>query len=246
MKNKALFIILIVSGLQFAKAQNLPIRVEPVTSGFYVHTTYQLLSNEVPFPSNGMIVETSDGVLLIDTGWGVPNTKRVYRWVRKKLKKKIKLCIATHSHDDRASGTAWLQKRGVQVVSTPLTAEKTDTQGFGLPSGILPNDTTFVFGGVEVTTFFPGEGHTEDNIVIYFPAQRILFGGCFIKSYQSFGLGNIVDANTKTWADALRRMMERFPNPAFVIPGHQAWDDASSLKHTLELIEKANAKIIGG
>ncbi len=245
MKNKVLIIILIFFGLHFLQAQDLPIKVEPLTKDFYVHISYQLLGGS-PFPSNGLIVKTSKGVLLVDTGWGEAATREVYKWVRKNLREKVKLCIVTHSHGDRASGTGWLQKKGVQVISTPLTAEKSAVQGYAKPEGTLSNDTTLIFNGLKVQTYFPGEGHTNDNIVVYFPEQQLLFGGCFVKSYVAFGMGNIADANMEAWADSVENMMRKFPNMKFVIPGHQAWDDGASLLHTIELIKKANAKVIGG
>lgn len=228
MKNKVILIILIVSGLQCVQAQELPIKVEPLTKDFYVHISYQLLGGS-PFPSNGLIVKTSKGVLLVDTGWGEAATKDVYKWVRKNLREKVKLCIVTHSHGDRASGTGWLQKKGVQVISTPLTAEKSAVQGYAKPDGTLPNDTTLIFNGLKVQTYFPGEGHTNDNIVVYFPEHQVLFGGCFVKSIEATGLGNVADANIEEWANSVENVMHRFPDVKFVIPGHQAWDDGASL-----------------
>jgi hypothetical protein len=29
--------------------------------------------------------------------------------------------------------------------------------------------------------FFPGAAHSADNVVVYFPKKRLLFGGCMIK-----------------------------------------------------------------
>lgn len=247
MKKKIIFIVLIFSTLNLLQAQNttLDIQVEPLTKDFYVHISYQILGGK-PFPSNGLIVKTNQGVLLVDTGWGEDATEQVYKWVRKNLKEKVKLCIVTHSHDDRASGTGFLQKKGVKVISTQLTAEKSAIQGYAKPNGILSNDTTFIFKGLKVQTYFPGEGHTNDNIVVYFPDQGILFGGCFVKSCESAGLGNIADANLQEWGNSVKNVMKKFPNPAFVIPGHQSWDNILSLEHTIQLLEKANAKMIGG
>lgn len=239
-----LAMMLIFSHIE-AQSSKLDIKVEPVTSDIYVHISYQLLGGN-PFPSNGLIAKTPKGVLLVDTGWGEDATRQLYKWVRKNLKEKVKLCIVTHSHGDRASGTGFLQKKGVKVISTPLTAEKSAIQGYAKPDGILPNDTTFIFKGLEVQTYFPGEGHTNDNIVVYLPGQKILFGGCLVKSYVATGMGNIADANMQEWANSIRNLMRKFPEVKVVVPGHQDWDDTKSLEHTIELLKKANAKVIGG
>lgn len=238
-------VLLLTGNCIEAQSSKLDIKVEPLTKDIYIHISYQLYGGS-PFPSNGLIVKTPKGVLLVDTGWGEEATKQLYKWVRKNLKEKVKLCIVTHSHGDRASGTGFLQKKGVKVISTPLIAEKSAIQGYAKPDGILPNDTAFIFKGLTVQIYFPGEGHTNDNIVVYFPEQQVLFGGCFVKSTEATGLGNVADANIQEWANSIENVMLKFPGLKFVIPGHQNWDDGASLKHTLELIKQANAKVIGG
>ncbi|MFN7118641.1 MAG: subclass B1 metallo-beta-lactamase [Saprospiraceae bacterium] len=247
MKHISLMIIVLLTGFTQVVAQSnkLDIKVESLTKDVYVHVSYQRIGGN-PYPSNGLIVKTSEGVLLVDTGWGEDATEQLYKWVRKNLKAKVKLCIVTHSHGDRASGTGFLQKKGVKVISTPLTAEKSAIQGYAMPDGILPNDTTFTFGDVMVQTFFPGEGHTNDNIVVYLPEPKVLFGGCFVKSSVSMGLGNIADANLKEWGNSMRNVIKKFPDVKFIIPGHEDWESLESLKHTIQLLEKANTKVIGG
>ena len=32
--------------------------------------------------------------------------------------------------------------------------------------------------------FYPGPGHTEDNIVVYFRKRNLLFGGCLLKTMR--------------------------------------------------------------
>ncbi len=240
-----IFICLFFVTQALAQSPQIDIQVKSLMKDFYVHISYQMLGGS-PFPSNGLIAKTSQGVLLVDTGWGEDATRQLYKWVRKNLKEKVKVCIVTHSHGDRASGTGFLQKKGVKVISTALTAEKSAVQGFAQPDGILANDTTFTFKGLKVQTYFPGEGHTNDNIVVYFPEQQVLFGGCFVKSTEATNLGNVADANIPAWESSMENVMRKFPNVKFVIPGHQNWDDGASLKHTIELIKKANTKLIGG
>jgi hypothetical protein len=40
-------------------------------------------------------------------------------------------------------------------------------------------------------SFFPGAGHTRDNLAVWLPQQRVLFGGCFLKSVTIPGHGTI-------------------------------------------------------
>jgi glyoxylase-like metal-dependent hydrolase (beta-lactamase superfamily II) len=92
---------------------------------------------------------------------------------------------------------------------------------------------------VAFSTFYPGEGHTRDNIVVWFPARRVLFGGCVVKSIEAGGLGNVNDANLESWPATIGKVMARYPNAKYVIPGHQRWSGRDALRHTLALLAKA-------
>jgi glyoxylase-like metal-dependent hydrolase (beta-lactamase superfamily II) len=68
--------------------------------------------------------------------------------------------------------------------------------------------------------FFPGAGHSRDNVVVWFPRQQILHGGCLVKSVTSKDLGNLADAVVADWADTVKRVQTRYPGAKKVIPGH--------------------------
>jgi glyoxylase-like metal-dependent hydrolase (beta-lactamase superfamily II) len=72
----------------------------------------------------------------------------------------------------------------------------------------------------ECELFFPGAGHTYDNIVVWLPKEQILFGGCFLKSVTSPDLGNVADASVPDWADSLGRARRQYPAARIVVPGH--------------------------
>lgn len=215
--------------------------VTPLNKQVYVHTTYGVYQNS-PVPSNGLIINTGEGVVLVDTGWdsdgNTDNTRQLLQWVADSLRQRVRLCIVTHAHDDRVGGISALRKVGVRVISTPLTAQKSVKLGYDSPEGILPADTTFTVGEVPIRCYFPGEGHTNDNIVVWLPNQQMLHGGCFIKSIAAFGMGNIADANMQAWATSVRRVINLFGAAKIVVPGHEEWSDAQSLEHTLQLLAK--------
>ncbi|WP_138992296.1 subclass B1 metallo-beta-lactamase [Larkinella sp. C7] len=231
----------------FAQAQSskknvLPkLVVTPLNDQVLVHTTYGMYQNDA-VPSNGLIIKTKDGVVLVDTGWdtreNTGNTQQVLQWVKDNLHQPVRLCIVTHAHGDRVGGVGELRKAGIRVVGTPLTAQKSVKEGYEAPEAILPNDTTFTIGQEPIRCYFPGEGHTSDNIVVWLPNQQILHGGCFVKSVAAFGMGYVGDANLKEWPNSIRRVMAQFGTAKIVVPGHEDWSDPKSLDHTLRLLEK--------
>ena len=85
---------------------------------------------------------------------------------------------------------------------------------------------------------FTGPGHTPDNISVYFPDSKILFGGCMIKSLQSKGLGNTADAVVSEWDKSVDKLKLLCPEAKVVIPGHGNYGDISLLTHTINLVKK--------
>ena len=166
----AITALVLVPGLIRAQTASAPqIKVTRLDDRVYVHTTYGVYQNN-PVPANGLIINTSDGVVLVDTGWdtkdNTANTRQLLQWVADSLHQPVRLCIVTHAHEDRVGGISELRKAGVRVIGTPLTAQKSLKLGYEAPDGILPADTTFTIGGIPIRCFFPGEGHTSDNIVV--------------------------------------------------------------------------------
>lgn len=70
--------------------------------------------------------------------------------------------------------------------------------------------------GIEV--YYPGHGHTKDNIVVWLPNSHILFAGCLIKSLESKTLGYIKEANLDTWPMTAKNLLERYPDAEIVMP----------------------------
>ena len=193
--------------------QKPPISVTQLTDQVYVHRSYGIYQNNA-ISANGLIIKTQDGIVLVDTGWDTKddtdNTRQLLQWVADSLHQPVRLCIVTHAHEDRVGGISELRKANIRVISTPLTARKSVTLGYQAPEGILPNDTTFTIGQVPIRCYFPGEGHTSDNIVVWLPGQQILHGGCFVKSVGAFGMGNLADANLNEWGNSVRRVLNLF------------------------------------
>jgi metallo-beta-lactamase class B len=65
-----------------------------------------------------------------------------------------------------------------------------------------------------------------------------LYGGCLIKSTAAKSIGYTDDANLAAWPVTINKLKQKFPDPAFIIPGHQSWESKKSLEHTLDLLKK--------
>lgn len=72
--------------------------------------------------------------------------------------------------------------------------------------------------------------------------SRVLYGGCFVKSTDAEDLGNLGDARPAEWPMAIKKVAERYPAPAWIIPGHGNWKSIRSLQHTLDLLKAYQAE----
>lgn len=200
----------------------------------WLHTTTHPVGGLI-YPANGLLLLRDGEALLIDTGWTPSQAQLLAEWVRSELKARLRLAVATHFHNDRTGGVEALKALGVRTVAHPLTSRLAQAHGLPTPEPLVGfEDGVFrLDDGCEL--FFPGAGHTRDNIVAYVPDAQILYGGCFLKSATSADLGNLSDAVVSDWAASVEKMRARYPSPRITAPGHgTVTGDATA--HTLALL----------
>jgi metallo-beta-lactamase class B len=236
MKNLAT-ILLVFSPFAFSFGQPPPLTITHLTGDLYVYTTWHTLSDG-PYPSNSMYLVTPKGAVLFDTPWDSTQFQPLLDSIYARHRQRVVLCISTHFHEDRTAGLAFLQQQGIPTWSSAMTLEFCRQRHENQAAYTFIQDTTFTVGGYSFRTFYPGAGHTKDNIVIWLTKDKVLYGGCFIKSTEAPDLGNLADADVNEWAASIRRIDKAFPPPAYVIPGHLGWTDNQSLPHTLKLLQQ--------
>ena len=214
------------------------LEIAPLADGFYVFTTYNTVDGSL-FPSNGLICLTQEGAVLIDTPWDTTQFQPLLDSIWSRHHQRVVATVSTHWHDDRTACTERFEKMGARTYSRIQTQDLCRANDNEVPAHGFLKDTTFHIGGLEFEAFYPGAGHAQDNIVVWFPKSRILYGGCLVKSVQSKGLGFTGDADLAHWPDAIRAVQQRYPQARWVIPGHQAWKGKEALSHTLKLLKAA-------
>jgi metallo-beta-lactamase class B len=214
--------------------------VAQVAPSVWLHSTTHMTGGFM-FPANGMIVDRPGGSLLVDTGWTPEQAEVLVRWAKKTLSNPIATAVGTHFHDDRIGGVETLRKNSIPTLAHPLTCSLAQKLGVPVPEPIAEFSGPSYRLNADCELFFPGAGHTRDNIIAWLPQQRVLFGGCFLKSSTSSGLGNIADAVVPDWADSLRRIDQQYPNRGMVIPGHGSIA-GDPMAQTLALLAKQPVK----
>lgn len=228
---------LISSFVSWCQNTESKLRISHLTGDFYVFTTYNLYKG-VQVPANGLYVVTTDGIILIDSPWDTSQFQPLLDTIFQRHNKPVVMCIATHFHEDRTGGLEYYRQKGIKTYTTRLTDEWSSKKGMKRAEFLLEKDTVFKIGEHTFQTFYPGHGHTQDNIVVWFAQEKVLYGGCLIKSWKDVNLGNLADASLTDYASSLENVKVKCKNPHFVIPGHNDWTNPASLDHTLKMAQE--------
>lgn len=246
MINKVFLIFLFVlTGLLSSKAQtneriviDNDIQLIHLQDSVYVHVTWHHLDNFGRFASNGLIVIRNGQALMIDTPMDNDKTGRLTNYLKESMSVDLVKLIIGHFHDDCMGGLGYLQSIGIESIANAMTIEKCKEIGLPVPSTSFTDSLTFVFNGEQIECRYFGAGHSFDNITVWIPSEKILFGGCLIKSIDSNGLGNLSDAVVDDWDMTVEKVLKEYPEIKTVIPGHGDFGGIELLTHTIELVDK--------
>lgn len=240
MRTLLLTMAVVCSAFQLFGQTEIPkLTISHLQGDFYIYTTYNIYEDS-RIPANGMYLVTKEGVVLFDTPWDSTQFQPLLDSIRTRHQQKVVGCIATHWHSDRTAGLEYYRQAGIKTYTTVLTDKLSKANNKKRAEFLISRDTVFNIGQYSFQTFYPGEGHTADNIVLWFPKDKILYGGCLIKGADAEDLGYLGDANTAAYATTLKRVQSKYPRPRFIVISHSDWKDRHSLDHSIRLAMKLN------
>lgn len=225
----------------FGQTENAKLKISQLTGDFYIYTTYNTYQ-ESQVPANGMYLVTSDGVVMFDTPWDTTQFQSLLDSIKLKHNKNMILCFATHWHSDKTAGLEYYRQQGIKTYTTVLTDELSKKNNKKRAQFLMAHDTVFNVGQYSFETYYPGPGHTEDNIVIWFEKEKILYGGCLIKGADDEDLGYLGDGNATKYAATLKKVQKKCQNPKFIVIAHSDWKNINSLKHSLMMAKELKKK----
>src|SRR5262249_25048596 len=82
------------------------------------------------------------------------------------------------------------------------------------PTRTITDKLTLELDGKTIELFFPGEGHTDGDLVVWLPESKILIGGDLVGSPIPFGTASY----PKHWAADLDKIAAL--QPRLIVPGH--------------------------
>jgi len=239
---------------------DLPVLTEDERDGVYfkklndrvwMHITYTKVEGWGMVRSNGLIILSPTGATLIDTGWNNEQTATILTWSKDTLGAPITSAVFTHAHTDKMGGVQAVRDANIATYAHPKSNIIAPTENLVpaefnltiLSSGVATLSTerpdTDLFG---LNIYYPGAGHTADNIVIGINGTGILFGGCLIRANGSTSLGNTTAASLPTWHTAVDRVSHHFPLATTIIPSHGAPAGRELLTLTAALARKTSTR----
>ena len=225
----------------FGQTKEMKLKISHLTGDFYIYTTYNTYEGS-QIPANGMYLLTDNDVVLFDTPWDTTQFQPLLDSIKLKHNKSVTLCIATHWHSDRTEGLEYYKLKGIKTYTTFLTDELSKKNNKKRAEFLMTKDSILNIGQYSFEVYYPGEGHTADNIVVWFSKEKILYGGCLIKGAHAENLGYLGDANVVEYERTLKNVQKKCPDPKFIIVSHHDWNNINSLKHSVKLAKKLKKK----
>ena len=211
--------------------------ITQVSPNVYQHTSYLQTESFGNVPCNGMIVHNNNETVVFDTPANDEISEELIQWIQNDLRSKINAVVPTHFHDDCLGGLNAFHKRNIVSIANSKTIEFAKEKNLPIPLKSFNNQEKIAVGNKIAELYFFGEGHTKDNIVAYYPNEKVLFGGCLIKELNATK-GNLADANETAWAETATKVKAKFTDAEVVIPGHGELGNTDLIDYTIKLFTK--------
>lgn len=187
------------------------------------------------FSVNSVIVEGGHEVMLVDAQLTKTSAEKVLQEIRQ-TQKPLSTIYITHEHADHFLGLEVFKQAypGVRIIATSAVVdrinkvyrEKLDKWqkilGSGASSQIVEvskfDGSTIDFDGSKIQIIKDIQGDTDQNTMLWIPAQRTLIAGDVVFNDIHVYTAETDGAARAKWLDTLRKIREL--KPLVVIPGH--------------------------
>ena len=193
-------------------------------------------SSTPPAPVNSWIIESENGVVIIDAQRTLSEANNALDEI-KELNKPILGVIITHPHPDHIGGTAVLLNgtSNVPIYSTQSTYDimKNDTGGLiafakqlhgddypdqvMLPNRIVKSGENFTIDRITYNFEDIGPGEGGNMMLIYLPEQKLLFTGDIVNNQMHPAL---IEGHSMEWIKQIHYIGENYPDAIILFPGH--------------------------
>ncbi len=208
-------------------------------------------SPEPAFLVNSFIIETQNGVIVIDTQFLVSQALKLQHEVEN-LGKPMLGVIVTHPHPDHFNGVSLLCKNlDIPIYATQSTLDEIKAveatkrkfwkQTYGddypdsttFPNQIVESKEELVIDGVTLTIDDLGAGESSDITVIYLPSEKTLIASDLLYHKVHPWLA---ESRSKAWIEQIGYVKKTYADAEVVHAGHGSEGRLDALDEQLEYI----------
>lgn len=203
-----------------------------------------LVEDRVYAQENSLVYIGANHVTVVGATMTPQTAEMLATEIRKVTALPITEVIDTNHDPDRFGGNAYFKQIGAKIISTSLTRELLQKEGEALikqTQAFLPKypnvpivlpDTTYP-GSFEVQNgavraLYLGPSHKADDIFVWFPKEKVLYGGCALKPQ----LGNLDGADLVEYPKTLQKLKDLHLPIDIIVSGHY------SAVHKSDLIDR--------
>jgi glyoxylase-like metal-dependent hydrolase (beta-lactamase superfamily II) len=188
------------------------------------------------FISNAGFIETPAGVVVIDALGSPQLARELIAEVKRRTGKAVTHVILTHYHADHVYGLQEFKRAGAKIIAQRhgleylnsdtarlrLEASRTDLAPWiDADTHLVPADEwidgpgELVVGGVKLLLQPVGPAHTPEDMVVFLPAEKVLFAGDIVFRGR---LPFVGQADSRHWVAALNTVLGY--DARAIVPGH--------------------------
>lgn len=222
-------------------------RVQKLTANVY---TYEALtgSDDDRYTTNSFFVVSDQGVLVADGQGSVEETGRLIAAIAEVTDAPITHVVIASDHRDHTAGNAAFPEDAeiIAHVNSATTLMKATAgpasdladPAVTLPTIVIEESLSLLIGDTEISVIFFGRAHTGGDLLVYLPAEKILFASEVFLNHMFSGFRT---AYTSEWIEVVNKA-ENLEVDVY-IPGHGFVDSPTVLaeewiahKHHLQAV----------
>ncbi|MDH3711759.1 MAG: subclass B1 metallo-beta-lactamase [Cyclobacteriaceae bacterium] len=207
----------------------------PVKPNVWMHRTTVTQEPYGTFTCNGMVYIRQNQAIIADTPPDEASSNKLLSWlVERNIQ--VKAVIVNHYHWDCLGGLTTFHEQNIQSYGHALTPQLASADSLPAPQYTFSDSLVIDLGTAPVIAAYLGPAHSTDNLVVYLPQEKVLFGGCMIKAMGS-GKGYLGAADLTKWSHTVQKVKQRF-EAEYVIPGHGSYGGQELLDYTMEMFRE--------
>jgi glyoxylase-like metal-dependent hydrolase (beta-lactamase superfamily II) len=179
---------------------------------------------------NVTVLVSDDGVLLIDDKFAMDHDG-IMAQLAKITSQPVRRVINTHLHQDHTGGNAQMQALKADVIASENARRiMAETQTEGLPNITIDDYLRIYLGDMPVDLHYFGRGHTDGDIVIHLPTERLVVMGDLFATWEPYVhlIHYAAGGSARDWSRSLERALQLDFDT--VIPGHSGVTDRATME----------------